>query len=65
LNIQSNDQLTNARVSIVSASGITVLERNLGNGQAWVLSTSHLKKGIYVLRISSPDQNFTGKLIIE
>lgn len=65
LNIQSYEQLTNARVSIVSASGITVMDRNLENGQAWVLSTSHLKKGIYVLRISSPDQNFTGKLIIE
>ncbi|KAF0202721.1 MAG: glycosyl [Bacteroidetes bacterium] len=65
LNIQSNNELLNARVSIVNASGITVLERNLENGQAWVLSTSHLQKGIYILRISSPEQNFTEKLIIE
>ncbi|MBW6492029.1 MAG: T9SS type A sorting domain-containing protein [Lentimicrobium sp.] len=65
LNIQSNEELRNARVSIVNVSGISVYDKKLENGKNWSLSTSNLKKGIYFLRIESQGINVTEKLIIE
>lgn len=65
LHIQANEELLNARVSIINVSGITVYDKKLENGRNWTLSTSGLAKGVYFIRIVSQGINQTEKLIIE
>ncbi len=65
LNIRSEKELQNARLRIVNVSGLTVSDRKLANGRLWAIATSNLAKGIYVLQISTLNQTFTEKLIIE
>lgn len=52
-------------VEVVSATGATVLSLDGGGAQACVLDLTGLAKGIYIVRITTPQGTAVQKLAVE